>query len=281
MMLKRSLPSSLVQKRSQIVNSLFLKTLYDKRWFVVGWSLGLGFLGFVMMTFYPAFNDTNGLDELLKNIPPALQGLVGDLANLKTISGYLGGQLFEVRMTIIVSIMAIILALGLTASEEDKGELRTLLTTPLSRIRIVVEKFLALALILLVCVASVIIGIYLGVWSIGEVADLDVILQLVGASWLFAVAVGSIVFGIGLASGKRGLTVAIGTGIVVGSFLLSTFAKAVDWLEPYTPLAITHYFPAETIALEGIQWMDMAVLVGITLAMLSVALICFRSRDVG
>lgn len=263
------------------MNSLFLKTLYDKRWFVFGWSLGLGFLGFVMMTFYPAFNDTNGLDELLKNIPPALQGLVGDLANLKTISGYLGGQLFEVRMTIIMSIMAIILALGLTASEEDKGELRTLLTTPLSRIRIVVEKFLALALILLVCVASVIIGIYLGVWSIGEVADLDVILQLVGASWLFAVAVGSIVFGIGLASGKRGLTVTIGTGIVVGSFLLSTFAKAVDWLEPYTPLAITHYFPAETIALEGIQWMDMAVLVGITLAMLSVALICFRSRDVG
>lgn len=263
------------------MHSLFQKTLYDKRWFVVGWSLGLAFLGFVMMTFYPAFNDTNGLDELLKNIPPALQGLVGDLANLKTVSGYLGGQLFEIRMTIIMIVMAIILALSLTATEEDKGQLRTLLATPLSRVRIVVEKWFALAFILAVCVASVIVGIYLGVWSIGETADLDVILRLVGASWVLALAIGSVVFGVGLATGKRGLTMAVGTGVAVGSFLLSTFAKAVDWLEPYAPLALTHYFQAETIAREGVQWADIAVLAVVSLIMLVIALVCFRGRDVG
>ncbi|MDB5186721.1 MAG: transporter permease, partial [Candidatus Saccharibacteria bacterium] len=155
--------------------NLFTKTLYDKRAFIIGWSLGMAFLGFLMMSFYPAFHQDTGLDQLVKNLPSAFQGLVGNLNDLKELPGYIGGQLFDVRIPIFVSMIAIILSVGLTVGEEEKGQMRMLLAMPLSRLHILLSKWLAIVVICLITTLAVIVGMLLGLLVINESLGVDVI----------------------------------------------------------------------------------------------------------
>lgn len=260
--------------------NLFTKTLYDKRAFIIGWSLGMAFLGFLMMSFYPAFHQDSGLDQLVKNLPSAFQGLIGNLNDLKELPGYIGSQLFDVRIPIFVSMIAIILSVGLTVSEEEKGQLRMLLAMPLSRPHILLSKWLAVVTISFMTTLAVIVGMLLGLVAIHESLAVDVIVRLGLMTWLLTACLATVVFSVGIASGRRSLTMALGVLIAIGSFILTTFAKSVDWLEPYEVISILHYFPAVTIAKSEIALRDVAVYVAIILVALTISVVLFRRRDV-
>lgn len=262
------------------MRNLFTKTLYDKRTFILGWVLGMAFTGFLMTIFFPAFHQDSGLDQLIKNLPPAMQGLVGSLDNLKELPTYLGSQLFDIRMPIFLSVLTILLAVGLTVSEEDKGQLRTLIALPLSRTRILVVKWFVIVFICLLATLGVIGGIELGLLKIHETLDYQVLVRLGSMMWLLSIALATTIFSIGLATGKRGLTTGIGVIVTVGSFLVTTFSPSVDWLKDYDKFSFLHYFPAPEIAKGTVDPMNVTVYVGITIVFLVIAIIAFRRRDV-
>lgn len=256
------------------------KTLYDKRAFIIGWSLGLAFMGYLMTIFFPAFHQDNGLAQLANNLPPAFKGLVGDLNNLKELSSYIGSQLFEIRMPIMVSVLAIILAVGLSVAEEEKGQLRTLAALPLARTKILLGKWFGVAGISALVVLATLVGIKAGLLTISEHLGWQVFLRLGIMTWLVTLSLATMVLGIGLATGRRGITMAIGVIVAVGSFILTTFAKSVDWLAAYDKLSILHYFPAATVAKSHINLRDVAVYAALTLLFLLIGIIFFRRRDV-
>jgi len=97
---------------------------------------------------------------------------------------------------------------------------------------------------------------------------------------LIMVTFGTIPFAIGLATGKRSVATGISILIVIGSFLLSTFSQAVDWLQDYEPLSLLHYFPAADIVKNGIDLKDVAVFGAVTIVLLALSIVSFRSRDV-
>lgn len=259
--------------------NLLLKTLRDKKVFIIGWSLGLLFLGFAMVTFYPSFSG-GGIDELLTGLQPALQGFIGDLQDWKQLPGYIGSQIFDIRLPILVGVMAILLAVGLSVGEEDKGQLRTLVALPISRTRIVLTKWYAIAGIALAASIAVVIGVVIGVLAIGESIDLAILVRLGLMTWIMSTALATIIFGLGMATGLLGVTKAVGTILVAGSFLLTTFAQSVSWLKPYEFLSLFHYFPATTIAKQGIAFSDVLVYVALIAVSLAVAIFFFRRRDV-
>lgn len=259
--------------------NLVRKTLWDKRFFILGWSLGILFLSYLMTIFYPTFND-GVIDELAASLPPALQGLVGDLDALKVLSTYLGAQLFDIRLPIFVSILAILLGLSLTVSEEDKGELRTLVGLPVSRTTVVFAKWIAIVVICLIASVAIALGVDIGVLQIQESLDQAVLIDLVLATWLLMVAMATIIFGIGIATGSRALTMTAGIVLAVGSFIVTTFAMSVEWLQDYEWLSILHYFPAAEIAKDGLSWENMLVYLVLIVVSLAAAVIFFRRRDV-
>ncbi len=259
--------------------NLIFKTLWDKRYFILGWSLGIMFLSYLMTIFYPTFND-GAIDELATSLPPAFQGLVGDLQALKELPTYLGAQLFDIRLPIFVSILAILLGIGLSVSEEDKGQLRTLIALPFSRTTVVFAKWTAIVVICLVASIAITIGVNIGVLQIGETLDQRVLVDLALATWLLMTAMATIIFSIGLATGSRALTTTVGIILTVGSFILTTFAVSVDWLQDYEWLSILHYFPATEIAKDGLVWQDLVVYGALIVISLTVAVIFFRRRDV-
>lgn len=263
-----------------MMHSVFLKTLYDRRWFVVGWTLGMMALAILMTSFFPAMRQDGGLDALVANMPAALQGMIGSLANLKSFDLYIASQLFDIRVPIIAGIMAIILGLGLSVREEETGELRTLLALSISRTKMLLETWLAMLVIMLVITGGLVAGVYLTMPFIDDaVIDWQDMALLAGMTWLVMTAYGSLTYAAGRMTGNRGVAMLAGVLVCIGSFLLSTFSEAVDWLKPYEPWSLLHYFPAVDIVKDGILWPDVAILGGVTLISLIVAVLIFRRRD--
>jgi ABC-2 type transport system permease protein len=262
------------------MRNLFTKTLYDKRFFILGWGLGMVLFGFLMTIFYPSFSDSSSLASLVKNLPPALQSLVGNLSNLNTLSTYLGSQLFNVRVPIFISILSIILSVGLTVGEEDRGQIRTLLSLPLSRRRIIVSKWFIIVTICLIATIMTAVGIEIGLLTIHDTLDMTVLLRLCSVMWLFSVSLATIIFGIGLATGSRGFTTGMGVLIAVGSFILTTFSPSVSWLGDYEKFSLLHYFPAADIAKGTVDPLNIIVYSVIIVVFLVIAFVAFRRRDV-
>lgn len=259
--------------------NLFFKTLRDKRFFILGWSLGLIFLGFAMVSFFPSFSGGQ-IDELLGSLPPALQGLVGNLQDWQTLPGYVGSQIFDIRLPIFISILSILLAIGLTVGEEDKGQLRTLVSLPISRRRIVLGKWLAIVAICFVASLATAVGVEAGLLVINESLDKAILLRLGLFTWLLVTALATLIFAVGITSGKRSLTTGVAIVFAIGSFLLSTFAPAVDWLQNYEFLSFFYYFPAVDIANGVVEWKNAALYGAIILVSLLVALFAFPKRDI-
>lgn len=259
--------------------ALLLKTLRDKRFFILGWSLGVAFLGFAMTTFYTSFSGGQ-IDELLKSLPPALQGLVGNLQDWRELPGYIGSQVFDIRLPIFISILSILLAVGLTVGEEDKGQLRTLVSLPMSRRKIIAAKWLAIVVVCFVASFATVLGVELGTLMIHKSLDPLVLVRLGLFTWLMATTLATIIFAVGLTTGKRALTTGIGIIVAIGSFLLSTFSASVDWLKNYEWLSLFHYFPATDIAKGTIEWGNIVIYASITIIFLVATFIFFPRRDI-
>ena len=264
-----------------MMTSVFLKTVYDKRWFVLGWMIGFAALAALMVAFYPAMHQDGSLDQLVKTMPPAFQGLVGDLSNLQQFSTYLASQLFDIRITIIGSVMVIILALGLTVAEEESGQSRTLLSLPISRTKLFIQKWLAMVTVITTTVIACVGSIYVMQITIDESIDHAVLWRLIAMTWLLLVTLGTIVFSLAIGTGNRAIATGLGILVVAGSFILTTFSAGVDWLRDYEMVSLFYYFPAVDIAKTGATWEDVAMLSGITLLTLILSWLNFRRRDIG
>ncbi len=256
--------------------------MYDKRIFIIAWSIGLAFFAYLMLLFFPAFKDS-GLDQLLATLPPelkALKGMIGDISALSTPSGYLAGQFFDIRMPMFISVFSVILAVGLSVKDEEEGYIRTLLALPLSRIKLLFGKLIAIVVICVATTIATVSGLYLGALSVNVNLDWTVVSNLSLVMLLLSICMTTLVYCIGLSTGKRGITMGLGILVGAGSFLLTTFAKSVDWLQPYEKVSLFHYFPAVDIVKNGISIWDVVVLVGITILSILLTIILFRRRDV-
>jgi len=264
-----------------MMHSVFTKTLYEKRWFIVGWTFGFTALAALMASFYPAMHQDGAIDALVQNMPKAFEGLIGDLANLRDFPAYMASQLFDIRLPLIAGIMAIILGQGLSTAEEESGELRTITSLPISRTRVLIEKWLAMCTITLITTIGLVVGTY-AVLPFLDDANLQIgsFMRLVAFTWLLMVTYGTITFAAGMVLGKKSVATFVGTFVIIGSFILTTFGQVVDWLADWEKLSLLYYFPAVDVMKNGVDWTNVLVLGIISIVCLSAAIIVFRRRDI-
>jgi ABC-2 type transport system permease protein len=263
-----------------MMRSLITRTLYEKRWFIVGWGITFAITTGLVLMFYPSFSQGGGFDEVATTLPDELKGFIGDPNTFKTLDGFIASQLYDIRMPLILMIMTLVLASSLTLREEENGDTRTLLSTHLSRTRLVLDKFVSAGIIVVIVNLFAVAGTYVGAVALGENLPHLLIWQLFTLSTLFGIASFSIPFGIASATNKRGLTMFVGLLVAIGSYILTTFARAVDWLKDWDRLSLMHYYHTDAIRQGSFDRSDLWVLLSITMVMVLFAIIMFRRRDV-
>ena len=162
--------------RSGMLSSLFLKTLRDQRRSMAWWSLGAGILVGVMVGFYPTIEGIEGLQELVDQYPDSLMAMFGasDLAGFSTPAGYLNAELFGFMLPMLIAVFAVGRGSGAVAGEERAGTMELLLSQPVSRSRLVLEKFGAMTVSVLelstfiwvvLVVGAKLVGMDIGVYT--------------------------------------------------------------------------------------------------------------------
>ncbi len=259
-------------------NNIITKTLYEKRWMLIGWSIGLAATAVLTMSLYPSFNQ-QGIDQIIGSVPESLRSLVGDVSSYKTIPGFIAQQIYGPQIPIFTIILAIMLFYGLSAGDEDRGTLETLLAQPVSRTKVYFHKFFAASAILLVMVLFIAIGVLIGLAIIGESTSLLRLTQASFACYLMTVAYGMVAYAIGTATGKKGLAIAIASIYAFLSFFISSLAPAVKALRPIEKGSLFYYYNSPQTMVVGLDWRNMTIIIVSILVMMSVSLVFFKNRD--
>jgi len=128
-----------------MLGSLFAKTLRDGRLSLAGWSLGLVLISFYLAYVFPFISNSPELVRVLDSLPPVIRNLIGKANPLQSAAGFFNVQPFSVFAPLLFLIFAVARGSDTLAGEEERGTLELLLAAPLSRRRLVLEKFAALA----------------------------------------------------------------------------------------------------------------------------------------
>jgi ABC-2 type transport system permease protein len=262
---------------------MFETTRYESRRRVKG-TLALtvllsAFVGLVI-SIYPSFAESTAeIDALVESLPQAFREGFG-AESYASIEGFLSAEVYQFLWVLLLGLYFTYAAGGLIANDVESGRLYLVLATPISRTRLVVEKFLSLV------VPLVTLNTVLPVFVFGASMAIDYVIDpwyllfvhLLSIPYLLACA------GIGLvlsAVVDRGeVAQRSGIAIVFLLFMLDSVTVGTDfeWLGSVSP---TRYFDPTEILLD--QTLDLVGAVGLLFVasvLVVVALGLFQRRDV-
>lgn len=253
---------------------LFTKALADLRWQVVWYGVGLAFLCTLVVYLYPSYQEQFGSFE----IPEAMKPLLGD-AGYDTPEGFLTAEFFSTG-PVLALVFAIMAGTALIAGEENAGTLELLLSQPLSRRRLILEKMAAFA------VASMSIAVLIDIgWLLSvPFVEIDISLsKLLLGTFLMVpplLFVGMLALWASVAVASRKMATGLVSAYVVASFFLNYLAELVDVLRPARWLSFNAYMNAGVLT-SGVDFLRLAVLLiaSLVLALLSVR--AFENREIG
>jgi beta-exotoxin I transport system permease protein len=259
---------------SLVLRNVFAKTVRDQRRSLGWWSLGLVAVIAVYVLPYRQYLDSGVLSV---NTDSAIYQALGYDT---TPAGYLQGTLFALLGPLLLVMMAVTTGARAIAGDEEAGTLDLVLAHPVSRTRLVAERFAALA------AAVTLLGTVIWAGTVVAVAVADMGIdagRLAAASLglvLLALGFGTVALAAGAASGRRGLTLSVTAAVAVAAYLANTVAPQVDALKAVQKWSPFHYYLDGDQLRTGLNVGHLAVLAAIPLVMVGLALWWLNRRDI-
>ena len=264
-----------------MLRNVFLKAIQEQRRSLFWWVVGMSTLNVGTLLFYPVIKDATGINELMQEFGPLMEPFMGGIEDITSPEGYIHSQLFSFMIPLLFIALGITVGSGAIAGEEERGTLDLLLSNPLDRWRVVVEKFganlVAMALLAIGTWGGLVVGVLMVKMDISYVrlAEATIGSALLGGTF------GALAFALGSAWGKRGAAAGITSAVAVAASMLDTLAQFVDWLEPLRFASPFYYYNSGSPLVNGLDPLHVLVLAGLTAALLAVAVVTFERRDLG
>lgn len=266
------------RRRSPGIHSVFERTLHDVRRALVGWAAGMVALAVVMLAVYPTIRDNTDMNTLLESYPEALRKMF-DIEDYTTGAGYLRAEVFSLMAPLLLVILAVLWFSDVIAGEEERRTIDLLLANPVSRRRVLLEKFAGAVVAVVAVVLSLGIAIAVGAPFVSMGIAIADLAAGVVASALLAVVYGSVAFAVAAATGHRGLARGVTVAFAVLSYVVSTLAELVTWLKPLRPLSPWYHALGVDPIGTGLSFGHVAVLLAVVGVALAFAVRRFERRD--
>jgi len=278
-------PVSLVA-RIYGLGSVFAKTLRDSRraTILVGGVLGLLLIGvaYAIVSQFATPASRREMGDVIRAVPPILQGLAGKVVNVETLGGYLSYK-YGTFFPIIAGLWSILALSGTLAAEARRGSLEFVAAGPITRRRIALEKLSGHVLVLAIASLAMFVSL-LVVGTFGKLPGDEIPVSAAAgyAIWLglLALVAGSVAFALAPFLG-RGSAVGIAGTIMFAGFILNGYQAAIPQL---APLANLTWFGWTTnhIPLAGLyDWPSLALTGAVAVVLLVVGVEAFVRRDIG
>lgn len=261
-----------------MLRNIFSKTLFEQRFALLSWYLGIFLIVFSVGMMFPSIHDMFG--SQMSQIPKAFQGWFGENANLMgTFSGFTVTELVG-NVGIMLVIMTIIFGSSFIAGDEEKNILQPLLTLPISRKAIYFQKWLALSLINLIAVFVWGVAVICSAMLVDEHLTFIVLVRTASMFFLTNLTLGTLALSFGALSGKRSIG-----GIFIGvytflSYFINALAAQSDIVEKLNYLSIFKYANYISLADTAIEIQNVSVIFAILLISFCLGYVIFYRRDI-
>jgi ABC-2 type transport system permease protein len=242
-------------------------------------SVGMATLAAFAIWAYPSFSSAMDPDQLLEAYPEAMVQAF-NIRTMASLEGFLSVELYMFGWVILLGLYFAYSAASIIADDVDRGRMDVLLSMPVSRRRLLVEKFLALGVPILVVNVLTPVVVLVGARLVDEsIAAGDVLaIHLLSIPFLFACS------GIGLLASvlfdRASVAQRVALGATFGLYLVESLLGGTDY-EAVGLIAPMRHFDPNTILLEGsYDLTGTAVLVGMTVALVVVSQAWFTRADI-
>lgn len=241
----------------------------------IGLSLYSAFI-----VWYFSLIDPSAFEQIAQSLPPAMLDAFG-IQTIGSIEGWLGGQIYTFLWLLGLGIYFAYTAAGTIASDIESDRMDLLLSFPVSRSQLLVEKFASLLLPLIVL--NVIVGVvnYGLVLAIGETIDPMhlALAHLLSIPYLLVCAAIGMVLSVLVDRAAVAERAAIGLVFVL--WLVESAVGAAEnfaWIQYFSP---THYYSPTPVLIDGAyELMDIGVLLVGFLGLLIMSQLLFQRRDI-
>ena len=257
--------------------------LEDRRRSMLWWSGGVAAYVAVNNAFYPTIKNVTGIENLVKNLPDTFKTLIGggDQILITSPPGYLQGRLFGLTLPVLLLIFAVGAGAYAIGGSEEDGTLELLLSNPVTRGRVLIERFVAVVALSLglgiVTTASLLafsppFGLLAGVSIPGLVAA-------VFAATAFGLMHGAIAFAAGAWTGRRSVAIATAATVAVVGNLLNAVAVSSESLHFLRFASPWHWYGGRNMLVQGIALEPFLAPIAVSVVCAAVAWWSFRRRD--
>lgn len=260
-----------------MLRNVFSKTLKDQRRSLLWWAVAIAWVVLVYVGGYRSYVEA-GLAT--PNVPDFVATIMGT-GDFFQPEGYVTGIVYTLLGSLLVILAATFAGARAVAGDEEDGMLDVLLTHPLSRTRLVLERGAALAVsnawLGFVTFAAVAIAAALNEMglSLGNIAAASIGLAMTGLVFgLTALTVGAL-------WGRRGLALGVTAAVALTSYLLNALAPLLGDLDWLGRVSAFHYYLGADPVRNGFDWAGLGVLAAAAAVLLLIAAWGLGRRDVG
>jgi len=257
--------------------SVWLKTIRDHRIAVLGWSIGLGLLLYAL---YATAEQVlrGGVAEIYQSFR-----FYADPVAIDTVPGYITFRGTSVLIPTVLAIWVLLTGARLLRGEEERGSMDVLLSYPLGRVRLLLEKLIGVAVsILLICL--ILAGFaMLGQASAHEAVDYGRALGAMLNVGLFELCVLLVACLLSHFLRTAGAAAGWTGGVLLVMFMLDAVGRTVEGAGWLRNLSLYHYYNANKPLIPSVpaDWAALAVLGVALLALLVINAWVFARRDLG
>jgi ABC-2 type transport system permease protein len=250
----------------------------NRRRSLIGYCLGMAVYALVVVAMYPAFKTSTSLDRLIHSDPTAA-ALFGVTGRISSSGGWLNGNIYANFFPLIMLLLTIGYGAACLAGQDEDGTLGLLTVLPLRRTAIVVQKAAAMAVQAAVLAITVAVLVIIGrsfqlAVTVGNVASVSAAVFLLGLDF------GLVTMAAGALTGRRGAAIGAGTALAAASYLVSSLAPVISWIQPGRYASLFYWSVGNGQITQGVSPGDYAVLIGTGLAALAAAMLAFRRLDI-
>ena len=227
---------------------------------------------------YPAFKDS--LEEMMDSFGSEFAFLRG-FEHMSSYPGFLTLELYEIFWILILGVLIGFIASSLISKEIEGKTIDLLMSNPISRKQLVLEKFLGLIpFILLVNFATLltVIGVTL---AIGEEVNFGYLAMVHVVSIFYFFAVASIGLLVSVFIDEKMKASIFTIAIIIGMYIFESISLMIPDLESIGYVSLTHYFVPADILIDGIVDISgVIVLIFITVICLLLSMFYFDRRNI-
>jgi len=242
-------------------------------------AVGMSLLATFAAWAYPSYSEAMDMDQLREAFPePMIQAF--NIQTMASLEGFLAVELYMFGWVILLGLYFAYSAASIIADDIDRGRMDTLLSMPVSRPRLALERFAALGVPILAVNVVTPVVVLVSAELIGEsLSVVDVVaLRLLAIPYLFACA------GIGLLASvlfdRASIAQRVALGVTFGIYLVESLLTGTDY-EGLGAIAPMRYFNPNEVLIDGTyDLVGAAILIGMMSVFIIISQLWFVRRDI-